>query len=233
MTRVVIADDTLLVREGLLHILAAQPEIEVVAVCEDGDSALEAVEAHRPDVLLTDIRMPPSNEAEGIALARRLREHLPEIAVIVLSQYAEPSYVLALFDTGSARRGYLLKERLGSGRQLVDAINVVVSGGSYVDPKIVDTLVAGQDASQTSRLDSLTVRERQVLTSVAAGKSNQAISRDLAIGQRAVERHINSIFAKLGMAEDTGEVSRRVKATLLYLAEAGEQRVGPRPGARH
>ena len=226
MTRVVIADDTLLAREGLLRILEAAPEIEVLAVCEDAEATLEAVETHRPDVLLTDIRMPPSNEAEGIAIARQLRDALPEVAVIVLSQYAEPSYVLALFDDGSSRRGYLLKERLGSGRQLVDAINVVVSGGSFVDPKIVDTLVAAQDAKQSSRLESLTAREREVLKAVAAGHSNQAISRDLAIGRRAIERHINSIFAKLGMAEDTGEVSRRVKATLLYLAEAGEQPVG-------
>jgi DNA-binding NarL/FixJ family response regulator len=226
MTRVVIADDTLLVREGLLHILGPQPGIEVVAVCEDAEAALAAVKEHRPDVLLTDIRMPPSNQDEGIALARQLRDTLPEVAVVVLSQYAEPDYVLALFDAGSSRRGYLLKERLVSGRQLADAINVVVAGGSYVDPKIVDTLVASQDAKQSSRLESLTTREREVLKAVAAGHSNQAISRDLAIGQRAVERHINSIFAKLGLGEDTGEVSRRVKATLLYLAEAGGQPVG-------
>ena len=225
MTRVVIAEDTLLVREGLLHILEAEAEIEVLAVCEDGDSALEAVEEHRPDVLLTDIRMPPSNEAEGISIATQLRDTHPEVAVIVISQYAEPAYVLALFDTGSSRRGYLLKERLGSSRQLLDAIHAVVAGGSYVDPKIVDTLVSSQDAAQASRLASLTARERQVLRAVAAGQSNHAISRDLAIGRRAVERHINSIFAKLGMGEDTGEVSRRVKATLLYLAEADGQPV--------
>jgi DNA-binding NarL/FixJ family response regulator len=221
MTRVVIADDTLLVREGLVHLLGEEPEIDVLATCDDAESALAAVEAHRPDVLLTDIRMPPSNGDEGIAMARRLRETLPEVGVIVLSQYADAQYVLALFDNGSARRGYLLKERIGSAQQLVDAINVVAAGGSVVDPKIVDALVAGQEAKESSPLESLTDRERQVLREIAAGHSNLAIARDLEISQRAVERHINSIFAKLGMGEDAGEVSRRVKATLLYLSEPG------------
>jgi DNA-binding NarL/FixJ family response regulator len=220
MTRVVIADDTLFVREGLLHMLDSEPEIDVLATCNDAESALEAVNTHRPDVLLTDIRMPPSNRDEGIALARLLRETQPEVGVLVLSQYADADYVLSLFDAGSARRGYLLKERIGSPRQLVDAINVVAAGGSFVDPKIVDTLVAGQDARRRSRLDRLTDREREVLKEVAAGRSNIAISRTLEISQRAVERHINSIFGKLGMGEDNGDVSRRVKATLLYLAEA-------------
>lgn len=227
MTRVVIADDTLLVREGLVNILGAEPEIEIVAVCADGESALAAVEAHPPDVLLTDIRMPPSMEDEGIAVARRLHETHPEVAVIVLSQYAEPAYVLTLFESGSARRGYLLKERLGSRQQLMDAINIVVSGGSYVDPKVVDTLVSSHEVKQSSLVDTLTDRERQVLKQIAAGQSNQAIARDLTIGQRAVERHINSIFFKLGMADGDGDVSRRVKATLVYLAEDGA-----RPEAR-
>jgi DNA-binding NarL/FixJ family response regulator len=221
MTRVVIADDTLLVREGLVSILSAQPDIEVLAVCEDAESALAAVEAQEPDVLLTDIRMPPSMGDEGVALARRLHESHPDVAVIVLSQYAEPGYVLALFEAGSARRGYLLKERLGSRQQLMDAIHVVASGGSYVDPKVVDTLVSSHEAKQASPVESLTRRERQVLKHVASGRSNQAIARDLTIGQRAVERHINSIFFKLGMADDDGEVSRRVKATLVYLADGG------------
>lgn len=225
MTRVVIADDTLLVREGLLHILSAEPEIEVLAACEDATSTVEAVEAHRPDVLLTDIRMPPENQAEGIAIARLLREQLPEVGVIVLSQYVDAGYVLSLFDAGSARRGYLLKERLGNRQQLLDAINVVAAGGSFVDPKIVDTLVAGQEAKQSSPVASLTEREREVLKLVAAGQSNLAIARALTISQRAVERHISSIFAKLGLADDAEEVSRRVKATLIYLAEAGEEPV--------
>ena len=221
--RVVIADDTLLIREGVLRILEAEPGIEVVAACESRDSTLEAVQAQRPDVVLTDIRMPPSNRDEGIELARQLGKTHPEIGVIVLSQYAEPGYALSLFESGSARRGYLLKERLADRRQLVDAIQIVAAGGSYVDPKIVDTIFAAQLARVDSPLASLTEREREILALVAAGRSNSSISHELAISKRAVERHIHSIFAKLALSE-RADVSRRVAATLVFLAEAGDQR---------
>jgi len=220
MTRVVIADDTLLVREGLQRLLEAEPRIEVVAVCEDGESALAAVLEHLPDVLLTDIRMPPSNRDEGVALAGKLRESHPEIGVIVLSQYVDPAYALALFDAGSAGRGYLLKDRLGDSTALGDAIEAVAGGGAYVDPQVVDSLVSARVMQGSSPLEQLTDRELEVLKLMATGLGNAAIARSLEIGQRAVERHINSIFAKLSLQPE-GEVSRRVAATLIYLANAG------------
>jgi DNA-binding NarL/FixJ family response regulator len=220
MTRVVIADDTLLVREGLLRLLEAEPGIEVVATCEDGDSALSAVGEHRPDVLVTDIRMPPSNRDEGIAIARKLRESHPEVGVVVLSQYVDPGYALALFDSGSERRGYLLKDRLSGSRSLGDAIRAVADGGAFVDPQVVDALVAARATQSASPLTQLTDRELEVLRLMATGLGNAAIARSLDIGQRAVERHINSIFAKLDLQPE-GEVSRRVAATLIYLANAG------------
>jgi len=220
MTRVVIADDTLLVREGLLRLLESEPEIEVVATCEDGDSALAAVDEHRPDVLVTDIRMPPSNRAEGVAIAKKLRTSHPEVGVVVLSQYVDPAYALALFDSGSERRGYLLKDRVSGSRALGDAIRAVAEGGAFVDPQVVDALIAARARQSASPLAQLTDRELDVLRLMATGLGNGAIARSLDVGRRAVERHINSIFAKLDLQPE-GEVSRRVAATLIYLANAG------------
>jgi len=216
--RVAVAEDSLIMREGLEQLLASSPGIEVVAACDDLDSLLGAVESEDPDVVLTDIRMPPSKTDEGIRLAAALRESHPETGVVVLSQYAEPAYVLKLLDLGSDRRGYLLKERVHNRGELISAIDVVAQGGSVIDPKIVEILVAAKTRAERSSLSELTVREREVLAEIAEGKSNTAIAESLVLTKRAVEKHINSIFMKLGLAA-ADDVSKRVKATLLFLAE--------------
>jgi DNA-binding NarL/FixJ family response regulator len=217
--RVVVAEDSLIVREGLVQLLAASPSVNVVAAYGDVDAVLAAVERDRPDVVLTDIRMPPSNTDEGIRLAEQLREQWPGTGVVVLSQYAEPPYVLALLERGSDRRGYLLKERIHDRGQLVSAIDAVAQGGSVVDPKIVEMLVEGRARASRSPLAELTPRERDVLAEMAAGKSNKAIAESLVLTKRAVEKHVNSIFTKLGLAE-SADVSKRVKATLMFLADS-------------
>jgi DNA-binding NarL/FixJ family response regulator len=218
MIRVVLADDNLLVREGVQRMLDRAPELEVVAVCGDRDSLLEAVERERPDVVVTDIRMPPTLNDEGIQVANLLRDSHPELGVIVLSQYGDAAYVLSMLERGSARRGYLLKERLAAREQLVAGITEVAAGGSVIDAEVVDALVSGRKQGEESPLWHLTPREYQVLAEIAAGKSNSAIARSLVITKRAVERHIGSIFAKLDLPAE-GEVSRRVSATLLFLAD--------------
>jgi DNA-binding NarL/FixJ family response regulator len=220
MVRVLLADDSLLVRVAVQHILDAEPHIELVGVCEDRPSLLAAVERSRPDLVLTDIRMPPSLHAEGIEIANLLRDSHPEIGVIVLSQFREGRYVLSLLEHGSERRGYLLKDRLADPKQLVAAVETVAAGGSVIDPAVVDSLVAIRSGRQDSLLERLTPREREILGEVAAGKSNGAIAESLVITKRAVERHVGSIFAKLNLPDET-EVSRRVKATLVFLAETG------------
>jgi DNA-binding NarL/FixJ family response regulator len=216
--RVVLAEDSLIMREGLQQLLAGSPTVEVVASCGDYDSLVEAVESHRPDVVLTDIRMPPSNAHEGIELAARLRSSHPEMGVVVLSQYSEPMYVLSLLESGSDRRGYLLKEHVHDRGQLVSAIDTVAHGGSVIDPKIVEVLVTARARAERSPLSELTPREREVLAEIATGKSNTAIAESLVLTKRAVEKHINSIFMKLGLAA-ADDVSKRVKATLVFLAE--------------
>jgi DNA-binding NarL/FixJ family response regulator len=216
--RVVFADDSYLVREAITHVLADDPRIDLVAICEDGESLLAAVEAQLPDVVLTDIRMPPSWDAEGIAVANRLRVTHPEIGVVVVSQYADPRYGLALLESGSDGRAYLLKERLHDRGQLVAALEAVAAGGSVVDPKVVEALIAARARDEESPLAELTRREQEILSEIAQGKSNQAIADKLVLTKRAVEKHINAIFLKLGLttAED---ISRRVKAALIYLAQ--------------
>jgi DNA-binding NarL/FixJ family response regulator len=217
--RVVIAEDSLIVREGIQELLASSPTTDVVAACEDVDSLLEAVETHSPDVVLTDIRMPPSRTDEGIQVATDLRESHPGLGVVVLSQYSEPAYVLRLLESGSDRRGYLLKERVHNRGELVSAIDAVAQGGSVIDPKIVEVLVEARARTARSPLSELTSREREVLSEIAEGKSNVAIAESLVLSKRAVEKHINSIFMKLGLAAASDDVSKRVKATLLFLAE--------------
>jgi DNA-binding NarL/FixJ family response regulator len=216
--RVVVAEDSLIVREGLQQLLAASPTLDVVAAYGDVESVLDGVDRDRPDVILTDIRMPPSNTDEGIRLADHLRESRPSTGVVVLSQYAEPPYVLALLEHGSDRRGYLLKERIHDRGELVSAIDAVARGGSVIDPKIIEVLVDAKDRADHSPLAQLTPRERHVLAEMAEGKSNAAIAESLVLTKRAVEKHINSIFTKLGLA-GSEDVSKRVKATLLFLAE--------------
>jgi DNA-binding NarL/FixJ family response regulator len=217
--RVVVAEDSLIVREGLQQLLAASPSVDVVAAHGDLQAVLDAVERDRPDVILTDIRMPPLNTDEGIRLANHLRESRPSTGVVVLSQYAEPPYVLALLEHGSDRRGYLLKERIHDRGQLVSAIDAVARGGSVIDPKIVEVLVQAKDRADRSPLVELTPRERDVLAEMAQGKSNAAIAESLVLTKRAVEKHINSIFTKLGLAASE-DVSKRVKATLMFLADS-------------
>jgi DNA-binding NarL/FixJ family response regulator len=215
---VALADDNLLVREGIAQLLAEQEDIEVVARCTDLDSLLDAIEERQPDVVVTDIRMPPTHSDEGIRLAARLRESHPEVGVVVLSNYAEPGFATALLESGSEGRAYLLKERVHSRTQLASAIHSVAAGGSVMDPKIVEPLMAAQSRSERSPLAELTAREREVLAEIAQGKSNAAIAESLVLTKRAVEKHINSIFLKLNLS-DAEDVSKRVKAALLFLAE--------------
>jgi DNA-binding NarL/FixJ family response regulator len=215
--RIAIADDSYLVREGLSHVLAGSPELEVVTVCDDSYALLEAIERDRPDVVLTDIRMPPFREREGIRIAAQLHDSHPEIGVVILSQYDDPSLALELFESGSEGRAYLLKERVGDRAELVAAIQAVANGRSVIDPKIIDGLIAEHARASASPLDELTVREREVLAEVATGKSNAAIASLLFLTKRAVEKHINAIFIKLDLRE-TSDTSRRVKATLMFLA---------------
>ena len=178
---------------------------------------LAAVERELPDVVLSDVRMPPLHEREGIRVAAQLRETHPEIGVVLLSQYEDPTYALELFESGSEGRAYLLKERLGDRSELVDAIQAVADGRSVVDAKIIDGLIAERVRSEQSSLDELTRVSVRCLAGVAAGKSNAAIATSLSLTKRAVEKHINAIFMKLGLHE-SGDVSRRVKAALIYLA---------------
>ena len=216
--RVALAEDSLIVREGIQQLLAADEDIEIVASCGDLDSLLEAVDGTRPDVVVTDIRMPPTETDEGIRLAAILRESYPDTGVVVLSQYAQPTYALALLDSGSDRRAYLLKQRVHDRAQLVWAIKSVAAGGSVIDPKIVKARVGAKARSERSPLSELTPREREVLAEIAAGKSNTSIAESLVLTKRAVEKHINSIFLKLNLSE-AEDVSKRVKATLVFLAE--------------
>lgn len=216
--RVALADDSVFVLEGMQQLLAAHESIEVVAACDDMPSLLRAVEVHQPDVVVSDIRMPPSNTDEGIQLAVRLRQLNPEIGVVILSQYAEPRYVLKLLETGSGGRAYLLKEHVRDSAQFVDAIESVAAGGSVIDPTVVDMLVSAKTRPARDSLAKLSPREQEVLAAIAQGKSNASIADDLVLSKRAIEKHINAIFYKLGLSEDE-DVSRRVKAALRFLAE--------------
>jgi DNA-binding NarL/FixJ family response regulator len=216
--RVVLADDSYLVREAIMHVLDTEPGFDLVATCEDGDSLVAAVEAERPDVVLTDIRMPPSGDDEGITVANRLRATHPEIGVVVVSQYANPRYGVALLEGGSERRAYLLKERLHDRAQLTGALVTVADGGSVIDSKVVEALIFAQIRDENSPLSELTPRELEILSEIAQGKSNQAIADQLVLSKRAVEKHINAIFLKLDLTRDE-DVSRRVKAALIYLAQ--------------
>ena len=218
VTRIVVAEDSLLVREGIEKLLGRQNDIEIVALCVDLPELLAAVESHRPDAVRTDIRMPPNNNDEGIVAATTLRESHPDVGVVVLSQYVEPSYALQLFDGGSQGRAYLLKERLSEVEQLVRAIHEVTTGGSVIDPLVVESLVDARSRTQHSPLEHLTPREKEVLSEIAQGKNNAAVAAALVLSERAVEKHINSLFSKLGLGEEP-DVHRRVKAVLLYLAD--------------
>jgi DNA-binding NarL/FixJ family response regulator len=216
--RIALGEDSLIVREGVRQLLALDPEVEIVAAVGDERSLRQACEQQQPNVVLTDIRMPPTHTDEGIRLAAELRETHPQIGVVILSQFSDPTYALALLDHGSDRRAYLLKERVHNRAELMAAIRAVATGGSMIDPKVVEALVAARSRVEHSPLNELTARELEVLAEIAQGKSNTAIAETLFLTKRAVEKHINAIFWKLGLAEGT-DVSRRVKAALMFLAE--------------
>jgi DNA-binding NarL/FixJ family response regulator len=215
--RVVLGEDSYLVREGVRRLLELESDIELAAACEDLPSLNRAIDAEQPDVVLTDIRMPPTNLDEGIQVADRLREASPETGVVVISQFAAPEYALALLEKGADRRAYLLKDRIGDAVELAGAIREVARGGSVIDPKVVETLVSARTRSD-SPLDELTPRELETLAEMAQGKNNAAIAASLVITEGSVEKLVHSIFQKLELSWQA-DINRRVKAVLLYLAE--------------
>lgn len=216
--RVVLAEDNALLREGVAKLLERADDLELVGTAANF-AALEALVAStEPDVVVTDIRMPPTGTDEGIRIAARLRAEQPKVGVVVLSQYVDPAYALALLDGGSAGRAYLLKERVSDVDELLAAIREVAAGGSVIDAKVVESLVAAKRA-RSSEVDRLTPREREILAEMAKGKSNAAIAASLVLSTRAVEKHSNSIFLKLGLSEEI-DLNRRVKAVLMYLEDA-------------
>jgi DNA-binding NarL/FixJ family response regulator len=229
-TRVVLAEDHYLLREGVRRLLESQPELEVVAVCDDLDSLLAAVARERPDVVVTDIRMPPGNLDEGIRAAEQLRTTDPDVGVVVLSQYLEPKYALALFEGGTERRAYLLKERVKDVTQLAAAVSAVAAGGSAIDPKVVEALVEAKGRREHSALGELTPRERDVLREMAEGKNNASIAETLFLTEGSVEKVVHSIFRKLGLGWEAS-VHKRVKAVILYLAETEAGTVAVTPPA--
>ncbi|HUR18410.1 MAG TPA: response regulator transcription factor [Acidimicrobiales bacterium] len=220
--RLVLAEDNTLLREGISSLIGRQDDLELVGTSGDYGSLLELVEAEEPDVVLTDIRMPPTFTDEGIRAAGHFRSTRPELGVVVLSQYASPGYALSLLEDGSEGRAYLLKERVAEVEELLFAIREVAAGRSVIDPKVVEALVSANSRRSRSNLDRLTPRERETLSEMAQGKNNAAIASSLVLSERAVEKHINSIFSKLGLSEEPN-VNRRVKAVLLHIgAEGGE-----------
>jgi DNA-binding NarL/FixJ family response regulator len=216
--RVVFAEDNYLVREGTAALLASSDDVELVGTAEDLDGLLAAVVEEKPDAILTDIRMPPTNTTEGIEAAKRIRAEHPGIGVVVLSQFADEAYAYDLLKDGAAGLGYLLKERVADVGELVRALQEVSRGGSVLDPKVVEALVAAKARMASSPLAQLTDREREVLEQMAQGKNNASIAKALFLTERAVEKHINSLFHKLGLSEET-EVHRRVMAVLAFLRE--------------
>jgi DNA-binding NarL/FixJ family response regulator len=218
--RVVFAEDDYLVREGTAALLAEVEDLEVVATVTDAEELLRAVDEHGPDAVLTDIRMPPTNTTEGIEAARRIRAEHPHTGVVVLSQYVEDEYAYDLLKAGAEGLGYLLKERVADVAEVARALREVSKGGSVLDPRVVEGLVSRKERLAASPLAHLTEREREVLEHMAQGKNNAAIAEALFLTERAVEKHINSLFHKLGLSEEPN-VHRRVMAVLTFLREAG------------
>jgi DNA-binding NarL/FixJ family response regulator len=221
--RVVVAEDSLLMREGIRMVIERQSDLEVVADCGDGTALLDAVRELRPDVVVTDVRMPPTHMDEGIQVATTLQESHPAIGVVVLSQYNEPAYATALLARGSAGRAYLLKERISAPDELPEAIRTVARGGSVIDPLVVEQLVQASTRAPWSPLASLSKRELEVLDHVAQGKSNGGVAAALFLSERAIEKHINALFAKLGLAQGP-DINRRVTAVLLLMSERHAQK---------
>lgn len=215
---VVLAEDNLLVRQGLVSLLERTDAVELRASCSSLTELLAAVEAHRPAVVLTDIRMPPDHEDEGIQAARLLRERHPDIGVVVVSQFTDPAFALAVFEDGTRGRAYLLKDRIDDLDRLLAAIRAVAAGGSFIDDEVVDALIRSRSRLVDAPILALTPRELEVLGEIAAGRSNGAIAGRLGVSEHAIGKHISAIFAKLGLTEDE-EINRRVKAVLVYLAD--------------
>jgi len=218
--RVVVADDSYLLREAVSRLVGGEEDLEVVGTCANRGELLAMVDEAEPDVVVTDIRMPPTGTDEGIQVAQSIRASHPRIGVVVLSQYSTPSYAVALLEGGSSGRAYLLKDRVARADELVAAIRAVAAGGSVIDPKVVEEVVNSRAAAAASPLGRLTPREREILGEIAQGKSNGAIAATLMLSERAVEKHINSILSKLQLSDEP-DVNRRVKAVLVYLAQAG------------
>jgi DNA-binding NarL/FixJ family response regulator len=218
--RVVVAEDSYIIREGLRVLLDTITEVELVAVVGSLPELLHAVDQHRADVVLTDIRMPPTGYDEGIGAAESLSDSHPHVGVVVLSQYVEAEFALRLFDGGATGRAYLLKERVGDLDQVRDAVVAVADGGTVLDPTVVDALIADRRRKAASVLERLSPRELEVLGLMAQGRSNGAIAAELVLSERAVEKHITAILTKLDLAADDTEVHRRVRAVLVYLAES-------------
>jgi len=216
--RVVVAEDHVLLREGISRLVAANDDMELAGTAGDLPALLAMIERELPEVVVTDIRMPPTGTDEGIQAAAWVRQRYPGTGVVVLSQYVAPGYAVALLEHGSAGRAYLLKERIGSVDELARAIRAVAGGGSVIDPMVVDELVRSRTQDRQHVLTSLTPRELEILAEMAQGKSNSASAATLFVTERAVEKHTNSIFAKLGLSEER-DVNRRVKAVLVYLSE--------------
>ncbi|HEX6222124.1 MAG TPA: response regulator transcription factor [Acidimicrobiia bacterium] len=217
-TSVVLAEDSYILREGMRMLFDATDELDLLAACDSYDELMAAVEEQLPDVVITDIRMPPTRTEEGVRAALEIRSRWPDIGVVVLSQYVEAGYVLSLFRNGTAGLAYLLKERVGDLDQIIAAIEKVRTKGSVIDPKVVEVLVEARAARALTKLNRLTPRELEVLEQVAAGKTNAALARDLYLSERAVEKHINSIFTKLDLGFDE-DANKRVRAVVLWLAE--------------
>ena len=229
--RVVVAEDNALLRDGLARLISSTDGFELAGTASDYGSLLKIATESDPDVVVTDIRMPPTSTDEGIRAAAELGSSHPKMGVIVLSQYVSPAYAVSLLSAGSARRGYLLKDRVADVDDLLEAIRVVAGGGAVIDPQVVEHLVASSRSSSKSPIDFLTPRERQVLGSMAQGKSNAAIAAALVLSERAVEKHINAIFAKLHLNEER-DVNRRVSAVLMYLSNGDAGHTGTDVAAR-
>ena len=219
--RVALAEDHALLREGISRLVAANEDFELVGVAADLPQLLKIVGEQRPDVVVTDIRMPPTGTDEGVKAAAWIWEHHPQTGVVVLSQFTAPAYAVALLEHGSSGRAYLLKEHVGSADELAHAIRTVAQGGSVIDPLVVDELVRARTRERQAGLSSLTPRETEILAEMAQGKSNSAIAAAVFVTERAVEKHTNSIFMKLGLSEEK-DINRRVKAVLLFLSQRGD-----------
>src|SRR5260370_35193732 len=216
--RVALAEDHVLLREGISRLVAANEDFELVGAASALPQLLAMVAEQVPEVVVADVRMPPTGTDEGIQAAAWIRQNHPRVGVVVLSQYTAPGYALALREHGSSGRGYLLKERVGSVDELARAIRTVAGGGSVIDPTVVDELVRARSQERQPGVSSLTPREAEILAEMAQGKSNSAIAAALFVTERAVEKHTNSIFAKLRLSEEK-DVNRRVKAGLVFLSQ--------------